>query len=142
MPFNGVRLIAVIQAYAERIAKPDKSLCGKPHGACIAVPCKPSQVNTTTPDFRSDETRDVVSAFAPVEAWSAENSSVPGRRCEFRDEAREKFLAGVCHLATILIEDDVSLGNKHIGDSHPKPASQMIVAVRAKRNRASCVECG
>src|SRR3954451_17830710 len=110
----------VVQPHAKRFAQADLSIRGNPHRPCIAIPSKPSQLNTTTPKFRSDEACDVVSALAPIEARTAENSSVSGRHCKFCAEGREKVFTGVCHLPTILIEDNESFGNERIRDSHPK----------------------
>jgi hypothetical protein len=80
-------------------------------------------LQATSQNFRADETCDVISAFAPIDARSAENSPAARIRCRFCAENRKEMCPRVRHLTTIISENDVSSGNKRIGDRHPKLTS-------------------
>ena len=56
---------------------------GHSHRPRITVPSKPTQLQASSPNFRADEARDVIAAFTPIEARSAENSPALRFRCQF-----------------------------------------------------------
>jgi len=93
----------------------------------VMVSSKPTKLQTPSPDFRANETRDVIPAFAPIEAWSAENSPASRFRCQFRTKDGKEMRTGIRHLAAVIGENNISFANKRVGDRHPQLACQMVV---------------
>src|SRR5262249_27411360 len=122
----------MVQLYAERVAQADLSVRSDPHRPHAVVPSEPSQLHAAAQNFRADETRDMISALAPIEARPAENSSVSRRHGQFRAESGEKACAGMRDFTAVLAEDQVSLGHEHVGDSYPEVARQMVIACARK----------
>src|SRR5262249_46758668 len=114
------------QAPPERIEQARFPSRCQPQRAAVALPDEPAQIQTATPDLRAHKTGDMISALAPVETGSTEDSFAA--RAQIRAERGEKARARIRHLATVLGEHDVPIGDERIGDGDADLAGQMIVA--------------
>src|SRR5262249_48103993 len=114
------------QVHAERVEQACFPRRGQPQRAAVALPDEPTQVQTATPDLRADQTGDMISALAPVETGSTEDTFAA--RAQIRAERAQKARAGIRHLTAVLGEDDVSIGDERIGDGEADLAGEMIVA--------------
>src|SRR5262245_64383825 len=68
----------------------------------------------------------MISALTPVETGPTEDAFAA--RAQIGTERGQKARASIRHLAPVLGEDDVSIGNERIGDGDADLAGQMIVA--------------
>ena len=68
----------------------------------------------------------MISTLAPVETGATEDSFAV--RAQVRTEPRQKAHPRLRHLATVVGEDDVSIGHERVSDGHANLPSQMIVA--------------
>src|SRR5262245_18143495 len=114
------------QVHAERVEQACFPRRGQPQRAAVALPDEPTQVQTAMTDLRAHQTGDMISALAPVETGSTEDTLTA--RAQVRAERGEKARAGMRHLAAVLGEHDVSIGDERIGDGVADLAGQMIVA--------------
>src|SRR5262249_8740873 len=121
------------QVHAERVEQACFPRRCQPQLAAAALPDEPTQVQTATPDLLADQTGDMISALAPVETGSTEDAFAA--RAQIRTERAQKARAGIRHLAAVLGEDDVSIGDERIGDGDADPAGQMIVAGACEAQR-------
>src|SRR5499433_4122278 len=114
------------QVHAERVEQAYFPRRGQPQRAAVALPDEPTQVQIAMPDLRAHQTGDMISALAPVETGSTEDALAA--QTQIRTERGQKARAGIRHLAAVLGEDDVSIGDERIGDGDADLAGQMIVA--------------
>src|SRR5262249_56120992 len=113
------------QVHAERVERAGFRRRGQPQRAAVALPDEPTQVQTAMPDLRAHQTGDMISALAPVETGSTEDTFAA--RAQIRTERAQKARAGIRHLATVLSEDDVSIADDPVGDADADLPAQMIL---------------
>src|SRR4029453_6198405 len=133
------------QVHAKRVEQACFPRRGQPQRAAVALPDEPTQVQTAMPDLRAHQTGDMISPLAPVETGPTEDAFAA--RAQIRAERAQKPRAGIRHLAAVLGEDDVSIGDERIGDGDADLAGQVVVAGarEAKRvvaNEARLVAAG
>src|SRR5262249_45518424 len=114
------------EVHAERVEQAYFPRRGQPQRAAVALPDEPAQVQTAMPDLRAHQTGDMISALAPVETGSTEDSLAA--RPQVRAERGQKSRARIRHLAAVLGEHDVPIGDERIGDGDADLTGQMIVA--------------
>jgi hypothetical protein len=85
--------------YAKCVAQANLSGRSDAHRPRITIPSKPAKLHTASQHLCADVASDVISAFAPIEARPAENSSATRLRYQFCTKDRKKTCAGVRHLA-------------------------------------------
>ena len=91
---------------------------------------EPSELQETIQNSSSDESLDVITALAPIEARLAENSPRP--RPQISAERGQETRTRRRDLAAFVGKHDVPHGRKCIGDSDPQLAGQVIVATSGK----------
>src|SRR5262249_17648819 len=123
--FRGVEPLAR-QVDSKRIGQAYLSPRGQPQRAAVALAHEPTQTQAAPPDLRAHKTRDMKSALAPVETGPAEDAFAAC--AQVRTEFGQKARARIRHLAPVLGEDDVSVGDERIGDGDADLAGQVIVA--------------
>src|SRR5215469_10538650 len=121
------------QVHSKRLGQASLSRRGQPQRAAVTLADEPTQTQTAPPDLRAHKTRDMISALAPVETGSAEDAFAA--RAQVRAEFGQKARARIRHLAPVLGEDDVSIGDERIGDGDADLAGQVIVASAREAKR-------
>src|SRR5262245_63639774 len=101
------------EVHSESIGQACFAGCGQPQRATVALPHQPTQIQTATPDLRAHKTRNVISALAPIETGSTEDSFAA--RVQIRAEPGQKAHTRIRHLAAVLAENNVAIGDEQIG---------------------------
>src|SRR5262249_20553200 len=110
------------QVHAERVEQACFHSRGQTQRAAVARQYEQTKIQTAMPDLRAHQTGDMISALAPVETGSTEDAFAA--RAQIRTERGQKARAGIRHLAAVLGEDDVSVGDERVGDGDADLAGQ------------------
>src|SRR5262245_18659742 len=89
---------------------------------------EPPELEAAAPDLGADKACNVISALAPIEARTAEDSPASWSCDQIRPKPGQESFAGSGQLATILREDDIALGCERVRNRDAEPAGQVVVA--------------
>ena len=106
----------------------------------VALPGEPAERETAAPNLRAHQAGDVVAALAPIETGPAKDAFAA--RAELRAEPGQEARAGVRHLAAVLAQDDVAVGDERVRDRDADLAGQMVVTGAREAQRIVRTERG